>query len=252
MQHDLHLDQVFALLRDWRKLPTYQLERRVDIVAAVFLRDFLASRLDPKVTLHERMIPEFPLHQALKAMPYVGIPENADRLADHVDFALCAKDRSTVFLVEFKTDMKSLRDGQAEYLEAASDLPFDALLAGFAQLRASPNRRVHDRVKFNTLAAELKRWGFDMDGDYRAVAAQTRVRVCYLSPLPPKDDEALPVAKYFVFSEFADFIEDAYHDSQFAALAAKSFREWTDGPVSEAEVAAERGSRRRPKPASER
>ena len=107
-----NIEKVFCLLDEWRHLPAYQLERRADIYFGLFLRDVLDDYLRPKgLTVHPTLIPEFPLRQ------------KTSNRSDKVDYFALATHTETgdqvAFLVELKTDIKSQRDEQKEYLTRA-------------------------------------------------------------------------------------------------------------------------------------
>jgi hypothetical protein len=53
------IEQLFDLLDHWRHLPAYQLERRADILFALYLPEFLSERLG--IPIRAEMIPEFPV-----------------------------------------------------------------------------------------------------------------------------------------------------------------------------------------------
>ncbi len=60
------IEQIFKNLESWRKLPKYQLERRLDIFFSIYLKEivevFYKEILNEKdIKLSEVIIPEFPL-----------------------------------------------------------------------------------------------------------------------------------------------------------------------------------------------
>ncbi|MDO8577756.1 MAG: hypothetical protein Q7R50_01080 [Dehalococcoidales bacterium] len=87
-------EEIFNRLDDWRHLPAYQLERRADIFFALYLHDVIGRKTSSTINPH--VIPEFPLKKA-DSMQSVK--------ADYVAFS---KDLAHVFLIELKTDCKSL------------------------------------------------------------------------------------------------------------------------------------------------
>lgn len=107
MNHAEALEKVFQNLTLWRNLPKYQLERRADIFFSIYLKEILEATLcedDNKVELLPVIIPEFPLRHG------------SEHHTVNVDYVMFSKSLSTVYLIEFKTDMGSLRDEQFEYL----------------------------------------------------------------------------------------------------------------------------------------
>jgi len=101
------VERAFQNLTLWRNLPKYQLERRADIFFSLYLKEIVESKLNESgknIELLPVIIPEFPLRHG-KANHTVN-----------VDYVMFSKTLATVYLIEFKTDMGSLREEQFEYL----------------------------------------------------------------------------------------------------------------------------------------
>ena len=102
---DPDITTLFALLDKWRHLPSYQLERRADIFFGLYLCDALNHHLRPRgITIDQRIIPEFPLGHT------------ASRRSAKADYFALSSDRSHAFLIELKTDHRSLLPTQKRYL----------------------------------------------------------------------------------------------------------------------------------------
>ena len=115
---DPDIATLFASLNRWRHLPAYQLERRADIYFGLFLPDVLNHHLGSRnLTIDPRIIPEFPLGQA------------ASRRSDKADYFALSVDRSRAFLIELKTDLRSVRAAQERYLKQAQARGMADLLA---------------------------------------------------------------------------------------------------------------------------
>ena len=115
---DPDIATLFAFLDRWRHLPAYQFERRVDIYFGLFLRDALNHHLRSRdLTIDRRIIPEFPLGQILT------------KRSNKADYFALSTDRSRAFLIELKTDLRSVRAGQESYLKQARDQGMACLLA---------------------------------------------------------------------------------------------------------------------------
>jgi len=118
------VEKIFVNLTRWRNLPKYQLERRADIFFSLYLKDILEAKLSEDgnpVELSELVIPEFPIQQG-----------NQHHTAN-VDYVMFSKDLATVYLIEFKTDMGSLRPDQFAYLNAAKEKIVDKA-TGFKEI----------------------------------------------------------------------------------------------------------------------
>lgn len=120
------INGLFDQLDHWRHLPSYQLERRVDIFLSQYLVEVLQNKLgeDLKSEICPDVIPEFPLN--LNALGYHGKGEQSCK----VDYLALSGDKKTAILVELKTDVDSRNDEQDEYLHAAREKSFAKLLEG--------------------------------------------------------------------------------------------------------------------------
>ena len=96
------LSDALCQLDQWRHLPAYQLERRVDVFFGLFLPEVIERRFKAPFG---KLIPEFPLHKG-----NTRISEDCDdNQSVNVDFTVfCSEpEGKRIFLVELKTDMHS-------------------------------------------------------------------------------------------------------------------------------------------------
>src|SRR5688500_4028707 len=101
---------IFVLLDEWRHLPNYQLERRVDVFFAAYLHAFLYSYHG--VDLTPVMILAFPVRCGTITR---GVSMN---LSCKIDYLLVSCDDRQAVFAELKTDSASRRDKQDKYLGA--------------------------------------------------------------------------------------------------------------------------------------
>jgi hypothetical protein len=190
------LQSYFRRLDRWRHLPAYRLEPRVDALLSLYLRGILEERTGQ--ALDETILPELPLRLGT----LWGGDTERPNLAYHVDFALFARDRSIVYLVEVKTDLGSRREEQDDYLRQAAALDFREIVDGILQISVATSSS--NIQKYVHLLAALERLGFvrcppalrahtypqvrqGVTAALRAVEnvtprGQTRVEVVYLQP----------------------------------------------------------------------
>lgn len=122
------MSAIFEVLRqldEWRHLPAYQLERRVDIFFGMFLPKVI-EKAYAGVSV-DAVIPEFPLHKGM-----LGISDDReDNQSVNVDFVAFGtqEGKKRVFLVELKTDMNSLNREQLERMKTGC-VDSDNLLNG--------------------------------------------------------------------------------------------------------------------------
>ena len=103
---EISLEGVLCLLDRWRHLPAYQLERRADILFAMFLPEVLARHFE--LEAEPTIVPEFPIKQLTNFR------------SKNVDYFAYASDGKHSFLVELKTDMASVSEVQKERLKEAA------------------------------------------------------------------------------------------------------------------------------------
>ena len=137
---------LFALLDRWRHLPTYQLERRADIYFGLFLQDALNHHLRPRgLVIDPRIIPEFPIGQT------------ASKRSDKADYFAVSADRSQAFLIELKTDLRSLRANQERYLKEAHARGMAQLLRQVRLMAKA--QKPYARQKYYCLLQEIAELG---------------------------------------------------------------------------------------------
>lgn len=134
----LDLSAVMNQLEKWRYLPSYALERRVDILFGMCLPNVIEYWFGVK---DAKVIPEFPLHK-----DSLGIEKNNQSLK--VDFAVFAhkNGRERLFLVELKTDMDSRNSNQLDNMKIAKSAGSKKLLEGVilaAQSTRVPRKYAH-------------------------------------------------------------------------------------------------------------
>ncbi len=151
------VEKLFQNLTLWRNLPKYQLERRADIFFSLYLKEILETKFcadGNKVELSPVIIPEFPLRHG------------DEHHTVNVDYVMFSKSLSTVYLIEFKTDMGSLRDEQFEYLfkakkgienhDSSSDSGFKGILKDLCKVFKATG----DKQKYFHLFHQLEELGF--------------------------------------------------------------------------------------------
>ena len=139
---DHSIASLFNRLDTWRHLPAYQLERRADIFFGLFLPDALNHHLRSRgISINRRVIPEFPLGQT------------ATKRSDKADYFALSTDCMHAFLIELKTDLRSLRDGQEQYLRQASERGIGEILRKLKSMAQAKNP--HTRRKYFHLLRAL-------------------------------------------------------------------------------------------------
>ena len=125
-------EKYFDMLIDWKKLPAYRLETRIDSILGYYLSDILKAHLKRTVSL---VIPEFPLRKGT-LNPLNKLDQNRSEKAD---FYVRCQDGANL-LIEVKSDSASRRVQQDEYLRLAQETGIAALIEGLRQNQYSQPR----------------------------------------------------------------------------------------------------------------
>ena len=138
------LSKILRQLDDWRHLPAYQLERRVDVLFGMLLPTVIGAKYDVAPDSCT-VLPEFPLHKGKLG----GKPENSDNNQSvNVDFAVFFERRAEkhLCLVELKTDQQSISVPQIRTMGRAAKVGARELLVGVldaAQASPQPRKYAH-------------------------------------------------------------------------------------------------------------
>jgi len=131
------IEKIFDLLENWRQLPKYQLERRIDIFFALYLPEILGKE---DVIKHENIFPEFPLKK------YDDDNKGSSTNADYAIF-VNKNGKVKLKLIELKTDMNSIDDDQIAYYKKAKKDGFNKILNDIIKIqKKSPQWDKYDAL----------------------------------------------------------------------------------------------------------
>lgn len=105
----MNADKIFDSLNIFKNFPTYQLERRIDAFMLPFLEEGIRNACEINDDGLVFVYPEFPI----KRLPKRGVSDvRIDRLSEYVDYLMYSPAFNTVYFVEFKTEVKSIKGSQ--------------------------------------------------------------------------------------------------------------------------------------------
>lgn len=118
----MNTEKVFEYLNFFRKLPTYQFERRIDAFILPYLEIHFNKHFKNKFKDNQAdfifLYPELPIERS-SLMRNSDPEKKQEKLADYVDYVMWSKFLNTIYLVEFKTEVNSLTFAQFKtYMEA--------------------------------------------------------------------------------------------------------------------------------------
>lgn len=204
--------QYFSMMSDWKKLPAYKAEPRIDSIIGYYLKDILSDFL--KVSIVD-IIPELPIRLG------TVYPE---KKIDHpnrsfkVDFYAVDTDGMN-YLVEFKTDKNSRRDKQDNYLERAKNVGMKKLVEGIV---AISKVTAADYVpKYKHLKNKLLQLGI-IDAADQFVGKTDSVKIVYVQPL--HDSKAEFCIDFIMISEW---LRTKYPEQEFEKEISETLHKWT-------------------------
>lgn len=199
----------FARMKDWKRLPAYRAEPRIDSLVGHFLPRLLPDLLGLEV---RALIPELPLRKGTLRPEFVGTV-HAER-SWKVDFLAVGTDRN--WLIEFKTASGSRRDQQDAYLEDAVNVGTRAVLGGIAQIARSSTYKAKYAHLLSTLQqAEL------LDAHQVWTGKNPAMEILFVQPSPPKNGE-----RGLGFEQIADWLEAQPSQDGFMTAFADALRCW--------------------------
>jgi hypothetical protein len=168
-------EKYFEFLIDWKKLPAYRLEPRIDSFIGYYLQDMIPDIVSkykkeilPSVEVGVieviEVIPEFPIRQ--KTIDPIKHEKSGER-SNKVDFLLITKEEPN-FLVEVKSDSKSRRPEQDEDLKKAREIGLDGLLNGIKHIL----EKTDEQDKYLHLISKLKKFS----------GINKRIEILYIQP----------------------------------------------------------------------
>ena len=244
--------EVLRQLDEWRHLPDYQLERRVDIFFGMFLPKVIEERFDVCV---DAVVPEFPLRKGTLEDDVRGSNQSVK-----VDFAVFGHDRHHrgIYLVELKTDMGSLKPKQFCNMRRARSVGSKKLVEGVLRAAGASDaehKYAHliwklleversqrdNRRELAGLCLEKGKQGSSGKSEINSAFCKLRmsekwnqayVDLVAVLPTEPKESkkEMLRGIEVITFAEFANLLEDDRQPfgSPDASVFADYLRHWAE------------------------
>ena len=207
------INQLFDRLDQWKEFPTYQLERRVDIFFALYLPLILKAELNFNA---DRILPEFPVR-----VGDMEGKENTNR-SNRIDYVAVDKAQKKVLLIELKTDQKSLRQEQIEYLDFAHKSGVKSLIDGFKKIKE--NSKAKD--KYAAFEKELN----DLQWNIPEIASSYSTEIVFIAP---RNEGIIEEFSVISFETIAGILEKTF--DPVAHRFASSLRNWANDKANRAD-----------------
>lgn len=207
----MNWNDYFGMLADWKKLPAYKAEPRIDSLVGFFLPRFIGDYLNINVI---GIIPELPIRLATVKQKHEGT-KYADR-SYKVDFLIIGNN-SKNYLVEFKSDSGSRRDDQDAYLEEAKSEGTQSIVEGIIKIAKVSTYK----QKYNHLLSKLSAYGLLKNGEYSGL--NPTFEVVYVQPSNPKKEDLI-----IDFLWISNWLNEKYPNNGFETEFAKALKLWAE------------------------
>ena len=209
---------LFYLLNRWRHLPGYQLERRTDVLFALFLPEVLKySGIEIKYPL----IPEFPIDK-----------NKEDGRHKQADYFALSESRRKGILIELKTDVASIRIEQLETLLGVASRGSQDLIKDVICLAQNKNNSRLTRGKYAHLLHDLSELNLVelLAAGWVCTKEHSELDVIYILPKRPRPGKVNDFiiencVRTIYFDEFADAV-DGGGEGEVRRLFTCYLREW--------------------------
>lgn len=164
-------------LNDWKKLPAYKAEPRVDFIVAGALPEIIKNKYNCNISV---IIPELPIRIG-------SIYKDLDIDKSYkVDFYLYLENGKHLF-IEFKTDSSSRRVKQDKYLLASQSVGMKAILDGIIKIYSVTNYK----TKYSHLMKKLFTAGLisERNSIYQPTVIQNEIEILYIQPKAEQQNE---------------------------------------------------------------
>ena len=207
------IDRLFSLLDDWRNLPAYQLERRADILFAIYLDKIIKSKFGDTIDF---IVPEFP----------VRVGDISEKLPDlnksfKIDYVAVCEQAKRVYFIELKTDQTSRRDKQDWYLDKAREINVTKLMDGIIKIYGATAQK----TKYNNLISLLSKIGWLLMDTGVCTNTSKDYEICVVYIQPVNTDNADNIIS---FNDVASYLADQPDD--LTKRFVQSLKSWTTNP----------------------
>lgn len=200
----------FEMMIDWKKLPAYRAEPRIDSFIGFFLPEIASEFLKDEIV---GVIPELPIRLGTVHQKHENT--NYANKSYKVDFYLLGKSGINYF-VEFKTDSKSRRPEQDDYLKKAqNEIGMEKIVDGIKKIKLVSSYK----KKYNHLINKLIQ--LKVLNENEKFIGQDKIKVVYVQPNNKKSDESC-----IDFQWIHNWLKSKNEIDSFESNFANSLKEW--------------------------
>jgi hypothetical protein len=205
----------FKTLIDWKKLPSYRLETRIDSIIGYYLPEIVSHYMKVEII---GIIPEFPIRCKTINPNY-----KAGERSYKADFLLISKENPN-YLVEFKTDLSSCKEDQYNYYIAAKEEKLGALIDGIGTLYEAADSK--SKKKYKNLIDILENKSL-IDDKLKFKGKNEEIKIIYVQPLKNnKDNKEIDII--IDFNQISKWINKKQNIGTFEKELSKALLEWSE------------------------
>jgi len=206
----MNIIESFDALLDWKKLPAYRAEPRVDFIVAGALPEILKERYKEEIKL---IIPELPIRIG-SIYPKININKSYK-----VDFYILLDGGKNIF-IEFKTDSNSRRNKQDEYLQAAKNVGMKKILEGIIEIsKASKYKTKYSYLLNKLISHSLIFSAKDASKIKVKKSIKDKIDILYIQPKSKNQNE-------IGFDEIAEIMKNS--NDKFYKHFSKILKSWSN------------------------
>ena len=207
------IGEYFDMLEDWKRLPAYKLEVRIDSLVGFAL----PRVIELKYGLHTKIIiPELPIRLGTVHPEHEG--KNFCERSYKLDFYIRTTCGHNLF-IEFKSDSGSRREEQDDYLQRAAKVKMKAIVEGILQI----SKVTSFKQKYAHLLEKLRQ--VQLIDEATALIDSEDIRIIYIQPKRLERDLGKEVIEYV---QLADYIQRGFPDSEFMKRLSVSLQKWAN------------------------
>jgi hypothetical protein len=196
----------FNILMDWKKLPAYKLEPRIDSFIGYYLTELISHYKRNRII---DIIPEFPIRKKTVFETFSG------ERSFKVDFLAISNDNPN-YLVEFKTDLYSRRKKQDEYLFKAQEKKLGALINGIKYIY----KATAYKNKYDHLINKLKQLSLIND-NLEFIGKNEEIEIIYIQPSNDKNENNI-----IDFKQISSYLNNRDNIDIFEKELSNALLEW--------------------------
>lgn len=207
----MNWQKYFEMMIDWKKLPAYKTEPRIDSFIGFYLPDIVAAFFKDSII---GIIPEFPIRLGTVNTKYEDT--NFANRSYKVDFYLLG-DSGLNYFIEFKTDSDSRIEKQDNYLANSQKVGMKKIVQGIFKISEASSYK----QKYGHLMKKLESLKI-ISSDY-TFKGNDEIKIVYVQPNNYKKDQFC-----IDFNWISNWLESKKGNDLFEKNLADSLRLWAN------------------------